>query len=358
MKLFNDIYRNRPVFITGITGFKGSWMALWLAKLGAIVTGYALKPSTDPNHYELLNLNIITHYEDIRNDEKLTNIIKKSSPEIVFHLAAQPLVRYSYANPKETFETNVIGTLNLLEACRKCESVKAIVIITSDKCYDNKEWLWPYRESEPLGGYDPYSASKGCAEILTSCYRNSFFNIDDFNKKHTTLVASCRAGNVIGGGDWSKDRLVPDIIRATVNGVPVNIRNPKAIRPWQYVLEPLQGYLLLAQKLFQKEIKYAEAWNFGPDDHDNKEVGQVVEKIKDKWDKVYLNTGSTVSGPHEAHLLKLDSSKAKMILGWKPVWCFDKAIEMTTNWYKSYYEDNRIITEEQIDAYIHDSIQK
>jgi len=285
--MFNNIYKNKKVLITGHTGFKGSWLALWLKELGAEVIGYALKPPTTPSHYELLtqqptdNLNIISIEGDIRNYIKLNEIFQSYKPEIVFHLAAQPLVRYSYINPVETFETNVMGTINVFEACRNCESVRAIVNITSDKCYENKEWVWGYRESDPMGGYDPYSASKGCAELVTSAYRNSFFtpSYPLTDSPPRVLLASARAGNVIGGGDWADDRLIPDIMRATAKNESVIIRNPKATRPWQHVLEPLSGYLLLGQKLLEGRKEFAGGWNFGPDDESNITVENLIENI-------------------------------------------------------------------------------
>ncbi len=358
MDQFSGIYNNRTVFVTGITGFKGSWLALWLTRLGARVTGYALSPPTDPNHFDLLNLDIAMIYGDIRDDEELTKAVISSKPDIVFHLAAQPLVRCSYSNPKETFETNVIGTLNLFEACRKSDCTKAIVNITTDKCYENREWIWPYRENEPMGGFDPYSASKGCVELLTSCYRDSFFNVDKLGTDYNTLVASCRAGNVIGGGDWAEDRLVPDIVKATVKGMTVDIRSPRAVRPWQHVLEPLAGYLALGKKLLRGEKEYGEPWNFGPDDRDCIEVEHVVNMLQQNWNKINYRVASKVSGLHEAHILRLDSSKAKSKLGWKPVWNFEKAARITSNWYKSYYEDGKIRSLEQLDEYIADALMK
>jgi len=354
MNLFSDIYRNKSVFLTGVTGFKGSWMAHWLINLGAKVTGYALTPPTEPNHFDLLKPDINMIYGDIRDDEKLKGSIRAYKPDIIFHLAAQPLVRLSYSNPKETFETNVIGTLNLFEACRNIESIKAVVNITTDKCYENKEWIWPYRENDPMGGFDPYSASKGCSELLSSCYRNSFFNLSDYGSKHNTLIATCRAGNVIGGGDWAKDRIVPDIIRAAVDCVPVEIRNPKAVRPWQHVLEPIAGYLMVGEKLLKGEKACADAWNFGPDENDNREVGDIVSLMHKNWNKIEYNVCQSPDNLHEAHFLRLDSSKAKIMLGWKPVWDFHQAVDNTLKWYKSFYEEKNLITLEQLNAYIKD----
>lgn len=354
MNLFSDIYRNKSVFLTGVTGFKGSWMAHWLVNLGAKVTGYALTPPTEPNHFDLLKPDIDMVYGDIRDEEKLKESIRMNKPDIIFHLAAQPLVRLSYLNPKETFETNVIGSLNLFEACRNIESIKAVVNITTDKCYENKEWIWPYRENDPIGGFDPYSASKGCSELLSSCYRNSFFNLSDYGSKHNTLIATCRAGNVIGGGDWADDRLVPDIVRAAIKGIPVEIRSPKAVRPWQHVLEPLAGYLLVGEKLLNGEKQFAEAWNFGPEENDNREVGDIVSLMHNNWNKVNFNICGSIEKLHEANLLRLDSSKAKILLGWKPVWDFHKTVDNTLEWYKAYYDEDIIITVDQLNDYIKD----
>ena len=284
--LFNGIYNNKTVLVTGHTGFKGSWLCFWLIQMGAKVIGYSLEPPTSPNHFELLNLDMVSVIGDIRDSDKLNAVFAQYQPEIVFHLAAQPLVRLSYKEPVETFETNVIGTLKVFEACRNTKSVRAIVNITSDKCYENKEWVWGYRENDPMGGYDPYSASKGCAELVTSSYRNSFFNVNEYGKSHNVLLASCRAGNVIGGGDWAKDRLMTDIMVAVSEGKKVVIRNPRATMPWQHVLEPLSGYLMLGQKLFEGKKEFAQAWNFGPGERGSITVKEVVENIKRYWDKI------------------------------------------------------------------------
>ena len=278
--LFNGIYNNKTVLVTGHTGFKGSWLCFWLIQMGAKVIGYSLEPPTSPNHFELLNLDMVSVIGDIRDSNRLNAVFAQYQPEIVFHLAAQPLVRLSYKEPVETFETNVIGTLKVFEACRNTKSVRAIVNITSDKCYENKEWVWGYRENDPMGGYDPYSASKGCAELVTSSYRNSFFNVNEYGKSHNVLLASCRAGNVIGGGDWAKDRLMTDIMVAVSEGKKVVIRNPRATMPWQHVLEPLSGYLMLGQKLLEGKKEFAQAWNFGPGEQGAITVKEVVENIK------------------------------------------------------------------------------
>ncbi len=383
-RLFHDIYRGRRVLVTGHTGFKGSWLALWLSNLGADVLGYSLNPPTNPNHFDLLTLqpsNPLTLQSvigDIRDSNKLNDTFQTYRPDIVFHLAAQPLVRYSYKNPLETFETNVIGTINVLEACRQTESVRAVVNITSDKCYENKEWVWGYRESDPMGGYDPYSASKSCAELVTNCYRRSFFGrLEDWKiggladpqtiqpSNPPALLASARAGNVIGGGDWAADRLIPDIMRAVSKDEKVVIRNPRSTRPWQHVLEPLSGYLALGEKLLEGKPEFAEGWNFGPDDESNINVETVVKKVKKCWDKVdYLPSSPPTFEPsktpvlHEAGLLKLDCSKAHSRLQWRPVWDIKKTLVMTAQWYKEFYESDGIMSQMDLDAYILDAKEK
>ncbi|WP_299363754.1 CDP-glucose 4,6-dehydratase [Winogradskyella sp.] len=344
--LYGGIYKNRTCLVTGHTGFKGSWLVYWLQKMGAKVIGYSLEPLTEPNHYSLLDINYTSVIGDITDNEKLTDTFNKYQPEIVFHLAAQALVRYSYHNPVETFTTNVLGTVNILEASKKTNSVKAIVNITSDKCYDNKEWIWGYRESDAMGGYDPYSASKGCAELVTSSYQKSFFN------ENEKLLASARAGNVIGGGDWSEDRLIPDIVKSTENKVKVEIRNPLATRPWQHVLEPLSGYLMLGWKLLLGEKQYAEGWNFGPKLESNLEVKTVVDETQKHWDKIDYLTNKDKSNHHEANLLMLDCSKANKILKWNPIWDFNTTIEKTILWYRSYLEKGKIKTEDDLISYI------
>ncbi len=354
--MFNNIYHGKKVLVTGHTGFKGSWLALWLVEMGAVVVGYALKPPTSPSHFELLNLPITSVIGDIRDLVKLSETFQRHEPEIVFHMAAQPLVRHSYWDPKETFETNVMGTVNVFEACRAASSVKAVVNITSDKCYENREWVWGYRENDPMGGYDPYSASKGCAELVTSAYRNSFFYSDQFGKSHNILMASVRAGNVIGGGDWAEDRLIPDIVRAVSRGERVSIRNPQATRPWQHVLEPLSGYLCLGQKLLEGESAFAEAWNFGPTDDCNITVREVVDQIKRFWDVIdYDFTADTSSHPHEANLLKLDCSKAYSRLQWRCVWDNQAAFERTVLWYRQFYEKQAITSSKDLARYVQEA---
>jgi CDP-glucose 4,6-dehydratase len=355
--LFEGKYKDKTVLITGHSGFKGSWLAFWLVQMGAKVVGYSLEAPTFPNHVDLLNLNICSIKGDIRDSDKLNKTFKEHKPDIVFHLAAQPLVRYSYNNPVETYETNVIGTLKVFEACRK-HNVKAIVNITSDKAYENQEWTKGYKESDPLGGYDPYSSSKGCADLLTNSYRNSYFNIQDYKKTHDTLLASCRAGNVIGGGDWAKDRLISDIMVSVSQNKKVIIRSPKATRPWQHVLEPLSGYLQIGQKLLQEKVKYAEAWNFGPSDKESITVEQVVKNVKSYWDKIDYEINNDVTQLHEANLLKLDCSKANMILKWHEVWPSKVTFEKTVNWYRKFYEDQKVVTLNDLQDYLEDAKTK
>ena len=353
--LFGGIYKNKKVFLTGHTGFKGSWMTLWLKSLGAEVFGYSLTPLYKPSHYELLDLNTSETIDDIRNYNKLSKAIKSFNPDMVIHMAAQPIVRLSYREPRETFETNVMGTVNILNACRETESVRAVVNITTDKCYENREWVWGYRENDPMGGHDPYSASKGCAELVASAFRNSFFNTEKYGVDHNTLVASVRAGNVIGGGDWSEDRLIPDIIKAVNRGEEVIIRSPESTRPWQHVLEPLSGYLMLGQKLLEGKKDFAEAWNFGPTDEEAVTVHIVVESIKKTWPVVKYRIQPDNNNPHEANLLKLDCSKAHMKLQWKGIWGTESTFKKTALWYKEFYESKRIISEEQLESYILDA---
>jgi CDP-glucose 4,6-dehydratase len=353
--LFGGVYKNKKVILTGHTGFKGSWLALWLQQMGAIVYGYSLENEDEVNHLSLLNLDIEEKIDDIRNGEILQQYFNEIQPDIVFHLAAQALVRKSYDDPVETFSTNVMGTLNIFEASRKTPSVKAIINVTTDKCYENKEWEWGYRENEAMGGYDPYSASKGCSELLTSSYRNSYFNNNDYGEKHDVLLASGRAGNVIGGGDWAADRLIPDIIKAAAIKKTVLIRNPLATRPWQHVLEPLSGYLTLGSKLLQKEISVADGWNFGPDIHSNIQVGDIVKLSNEYWNAIQTEISKNTNEHHEANLLMLDCTKANKTLKWKAVWDLDKTIDKTISWYKSYYENNKLLSLEDLTEYISDA---
>jgi len=346
-KIFGGIYSGKRVLITGHTGFKGAWLAHWLTKMGADVVGFSLSPSTKPNHSELLETKMQSFIGDITDLVALKNCIDQVQPDIVFHLAAQALVRDSYESPIETYRINVIGTMHVYEACRACPSVKAVVNITSDKAYENKEWTWGYRENDPMGGYDPYSSSKGCAELLTASYRNSFLHVSG-----SFLLASVRAGNVIGGGDWAKDRLIPDIVRATSENKVVQIRNPKATRPWQHVLEPLSGYLMVGWKLLQGNTQIADGWNFGPDLSSNLTVGEVTALCIKEWGKISVEINTDPNQVHEAHLLMLDCSKAQKQLHWKPVWNIDETIHHTIGWYKKYYTDKTIITDSDINAYV------
>jgi CDP-glucose 4,6-dehydratase len=351
MAMKAEFWQGKKVLITGHTGFKGSWLSLWLQSLGAELVGYALSPPTVPNLFEVAQVadNMISIVGDICHLEHLQNVIAEHKPQIIFHLAAQPLVRYSYLNPVETYATNVMGTVHLFEAVRRVGGIKVIVNVTSDKCYANREWVWGYREDEPMGGCDPYSSSKGCAELVTAAFRYSFFNRADFNT-HGTAIASVRAGNVIGGGDWAVDRLIPDMIRAVMANQPIVIRNPDAIRPWQYVLEPLNGYLLLAQKLWEQGTDYAEAWNFGPNDEDAKPVSWLIEQLIQLWGQNLLWQVDERHHPYEAHYLKLDCSKAKNQLGWKPCLNLRSALILVGEWYKAYLtgEDMAMITRQQI----------
>ena len=327
-------WNGRRVLMTGHTGFKGSWMSLWLQDLGADLTGFALNPPTDPSLFQLAGVaeGMRSLHGDLRDLETLTSALADARPEIVFHLAAQSLVRESYEHPVETFSTNVLGTVHLLEAVRHTPSVRAVVIVTTDKCYENREWLWPYRENEAMGGHDPYSSSKGCAELVTSAYRRSFF------ADSSTVITSARAGNVIGGGDFARDRLIPDIVRGMTRGETIHIRSPHAVRPWQHVLEPLAGYLRLAERSFQDGSKVAEAWNFGPDDSDTRTVGWIVEKMIDRWPGAQW-TRDAGSHPHEAGLLKLDSSKARARLGWQPRLPLEQSLDWLIEWYRAYAAD-------------------
>ena len=329
----NAFFQRKKVFITGHTGFKGSWLCLWLSKLGAHVTGYALDPPTTPSLYELVRVGelVDSQIADVRDAASLADAMQKAQPEIVIHMAAQPLVRDSYKIPVETYSTNVMGTVHLLDAVRQCPSVRAVVNVTTDKCYENREWVWGYRENEPMGGFDPYSSSKGCAELVTAAYRSSFFTV-----QHGAAVATARAGNVIGGGDWATDRLIPDCISAMLAGEPVRIRNPHSIRPWQHVLEPLGGYLTLAQRLYESGAEYAEGWNFGPRDDDAKPVEWIVQRMCELRGNGACYDVDAGDHLHEAHYLKLDCSKAHMRLGWQPRWDLGKALTSILEWVDIY----------------------
>lgn len=331
---FNNIYSGKNVLITGHTGFKGSWLSLWLKKLDANVIGFALEPPTEPSLFNICKLDekITSVIGDIRDENKIKDVFEKYKPDIIFHLAAQPIVRRSYEEPKATFETNIMGTVNILQAAKKTDTVQAVVVITTDKCYQNKEWVYGYREIDPVGGYDPYSSSKACVELVVSSYRNSFY------KERGIALASVRAGNVIGGGDWAEDRLIPDFVRAVLEDKDIIIRNPLATRPWQHVLEPLSGYLWLGALMFHNKEKYSSAWNFGPKDTDVLNVDEILKLSINSWGKGSIELDKSYK-LHEANLLKLDISKAKAYLKWIPLYDVNKAVENTISWYKAYYEN-------------------
>jgi CDP-glucose 4,6-dehydratase len=354
VEMNSEFWRGKRVLLTGHTGFKGSWMSLWLQSMGAQVTGYALNPPTEPSLFEAARVaeGMTSIIGDIRDLEKLQAVFAEHQPEIVFHMAAQPLVRYSYSAPVETYSTNVMGTVNLLEAVRHTGSVKSVVNITTDKCYENREWEWAYRENEPMGGFDPYSSSKGCAELVSAAYRSSFFNTANYSK-HGVALATVRAGNVIGGGDWAEDRLIPDILRAFEQGKVVNIRNPNSIRPWQHVLEPLRGYLTLAEQLYNHGPRFAEGWNFGPNDEDARPVGWIVEKMVKLWGNGASWQNDSGEHPHEANYLKLDISKARKHLAWHPALRLDDALQFIVDWAQQRQAgtDVRQLTLAQINTY-------
>ena len=352
--IFNGFYRGKRVLITGHTGFKGSWLAIWLHELGAGVVGVALEPQTKKDNFVLSGIGSKIKADlraDIRDGEAMKRIFKEYQPEIVFHLAAQPLVRLSYVEPVDTWQTNVMGTINMMEAFRHCKSSKVAVMITTDKCYENREQNHAYTEDEPMGGYDPYSSSKGACEIAISSWRRSFMNPVDY-AKHGKSIASVRAGNVIGGGDWAKDRIIPDCIRAIEAGKPIAIRNRHAVRPWQHVLEPLSGYMLLAQKMWENPTEYCEGWNFGPKMDSVVPVWDVATMLTKTYGKGGLLDQTDPNAPHEANLLKLDITKAQMRLGWKPRLSTKEAVELTADWYKRYQcEDAYSICVNEIEKY-------
>lgn len=354
-----NFWRNKKVFITGNTGFKGSWLSLWLHYLGAEVTGYALAAPTTPSLFKLAKLESQIHWVEgnIQDINKLEKSLIQSQAEIIIHMAAQPLVRESYINPVETYATNVMGTVNVLEAARKVKNLHAIVNVTTDKCYENQEWCWAYRENEPMGGFDPYSSSKGCSELVTAAYRRSFFSSDTYGKTHTVALATARAGNVIGGGDYAKDRLIPDLLKSISNNEKLIIRSPYSIRPWQHVLEPLSGYLILAEKLYTEGSKYADAWNFGPDENDAKNVEWIVKKF---CENIKTSAGYEIKKDeqyHEATYLKLDTSKARQYLQWQPNWNLDIAIEKIIEWHNNSQDIGQIQanTIKQIQDYMSDN---
>jgi len=347
-------WNGRRVFLTGHTGFKGAWLALLLNRLGAEVRGYALDPCTQPNMFTLAS--IASVLDDVRGDLrdylKLEASMKDFAPEVVFHMAAQPLVRRSYADPVGTYATNLMGTVHVLEAVRKTTSVRAVVCVTTDKVYQNQEWVWPYRETDALGGFDPYASSKACAEIVSAAYRSSFFSVEQSDGPRMAL-STARAGNVIGGGDWSEDRLIPDLVRGFCSGQPVLIRRPSAIRPWQHVLEPLRGYMILAQKLLAEPEKFAAAYNFGPAENDSWPVERIATKLVEMWGNGASWTRDVDPGAHEAHYLRLDANKARFELGWEPKLRTETALEWTIKWYRAWQEGQNMaeFTTTQIEEY-------
>lgn len=353
-----SFWKNKKVLITGSTGFKGSWLCLWLQSLGAKVTGFTRKPPTKPSLFELCEIDKLAHsiLGDIRSKEDLQEAIMATQPDIVIHMAAQPIVRASYQIPAETYEINVMGTVNLLEAVRVAVQnnipIKAVINVTSDKCYENKEWIWGYREVDALGGYDPYANSKACSELVTMSYRNSFFNPDEYDV-HGVAIASARSGNVIGGGDWASDRLIPDFIRSLMEDSKLKIRNPGAIRPWQHVLEPLGGYLMLAQKLCEDGKYFSQSWNFGPNDSDAKPVEWIVQKLCNKWGGNASYEIELDAQRHETHYLKVDCSKAKSELGWEPKWNLDQALDRIIEFTHAYQQNKnlRSLCLKQIEQY-------
>ena len=344
-----EFWSGKRVLVTGHTGFKGAWLCIWLRELGALVSGFSLKPTTSPALYDLAKLGetITSHMGDIRSEAAIRQVIRTAEPEILIHMAAQPLVRASYADPVTTYATNVMGTVHVLEAAREVESVKVVINVTSDKCYENREWDWAYRESDAMGGYDPYSSSKGCAELVTSAYRRSFLTDTGI------ALASARSGNVIGGGDWSAGRIVPDLLRAVETGESIDIRNPEAVRPWQHVLEPLAGYLILAQKLLEDESRYADAWNFGPSENSAIPVRELARRLFNLLESEAGWKDSSQASPYESQLLRLDVSKAKQGLGWEPLWSIDDTLEKVAEWHRGWRSkvDIESLCIGQIDAY-------
>ena len=348
--MFQGIYQGKRVLVTGHTGFKGSWLCAWLHRLGAELCGLALAPDQTPDHFSLLNTPMRSEICDIRDPDQVKRILQSFQPEIIFHLAAQPLVRTSYSNPRETFDINVMGTVNLLDVCRFTPSVRAVVVITTDKCYANPETGKPFTENDPLGGFDPYSASKGAAEIAAASYRSAFFSASD-----SPALATARAGNVIGGGDWALDRLIPDLVRAASQGKPAEIRFPNAVRPWQHVLEALSGYLTLGSALSSRGKTFASAWNFGPLKAESFTVGQVISMAQSEWNRITSVSDRTMNQPHEAGRLLLNCSKAKEQLHWHPVWNTETAVRKTIRWYREFYEHQNIVTLADLESYCADA---
>lgn len=350
-------WKDKSVLVTGHTGFKGSWLSLWLKRLGAQVIGYSLAPPTNPNMFEAIGLgqDMDSRIADVRDLKNLRSVIEEVRPEVIFHLAAQPIVGYSFRHPVETMSINIMGTVNVLEAAKCSQSVRAIVVVTSDKCYENKEWVWGYRESDTLGGHDPYSASKACAELVTSSFRQSYFSEKGASGGCVIPgTATVRSGNVIGGGDWAEDRLVPDLMRALIESKTFEVRSPNSVRPWQHVLEPLRGYIQLAEKLLQYPLRFSEPWNFGPPEDQEKTVSEVVHLAQALWGGSTPPEKRKRSRYKETKYLKLDASKARSRLAWRPVLDFESSIRWTVDWYRKFREghDMREFTESQVDAYV------
>jgi len=350
--LFVGAYQGKSVFVTGHTGFKGSWLVTWLHMLGARVTGFSRSPHTNPSHIDLLKFEGVSEIGDISDYRQLEEALLRAQPEVIFHLAAQALVIPSYQNPRDTYGTNVMGSLNILEAAKLCSSLKAIVCVTTDKVYENLNREDPYSEKDILGGYDPYATSKSCTELLIRSHRKSFFPTEDFNKSHHILLAVARAGNVIGGGDWADYRLIPDLVKAASRREVTSIRSPQAVRPWQHVLESLSGYLLLGKRLLDKDVSVSGAWNFGPEMSDHVNVGEVVEKMSHLWQGIKFKVEEPEEKFHEAKILKLNCDKAKKELNWKPIWNLDQGLAATVTWYKEFYENQFISTESDILGYV------
>ncbi len=363
MRLFGNIYHGRRVFVTGHTGFKGSWLAQWLEQLGAAVCGFSAdKAVSTPDHFSRLSWQSLEDNRgDVRDETLLAETMLRFQPEVMFHLAAQPLVRYSYAEPLETFETNVMGTANVLEACRRCDSVKAIVVITTDKVYKNCEWEWGYRETDTLGGHDPYAASKACAELVAESFRQSFFQTE--SQQAEKLLATVRAGNVIGGGDWAANRIIPDIVRAAAEGKATEIRMPQAVRPWQHVLEPLAAYLLIGQKLLEQSMlkvgeEAAQAWNIGPNREGIVTVETLLTLAQPHWNKLkydFCRPKTDEKTPHETSFLSLDCAKARHRLGWSSVWSLEETVQHTIDWYRHFYENSEVLTQTQLTRFVDDA---
>lgn len=356
--LFRRAYHKRRVLVTGHTGFKGSWLALWLRKLGAEVSGYALVPNTLPSHHQLLDLGPSGCLANIVDQESVYRHMAAFEPEIVFHLAAQPLVRDSYRAPVDTFKTNILGTACIYDACRRVETVRAIVSITTDKVYRNNEWDWGYREVDALGGHDPYSASKACAELVSSSFRASYWPSDRYGCDHSVLLATARAGNVIGGGDWAKDRLIPDLMRSVELDAEAVVRNPQSTRPWQHVLDPLLGYLMLGRNLLMGDREFADAWNFGPSADDCLTVADVVSRCQYAWPRLRVRHEPDAAAVHEATRLSLDCAKAQSRIGWRPVWTSHEAIERTIEWYREYHENKNVVSARQLQQFAVDARAK